>query len=182
MSFPKYNKVLNKKFLYQKYWVEKLSLRKIGKICKCDCQIVFYWMKKFNINRRTNSQSKIGKLHFFFGKHHTEKTKRKMRKSQKGKHDAENHPNWKGGRFKNTDGYVLVKKSNHPFANNHGYVYEHRLVMEKMLGRYLRQQEIPHHMNGIRDDNRPENLMLFESFIKHLAFHKKNHQSSCLSK
>lgn len=44
-----------------------------------------------------------------------------------------------------------------------GYVYEHILVMEGMIGRYLLPPETVHHKNGVRNDNRPENLELWAS-------------------
>jgi HNH endonuclease len=61
----------------------------------------------------------------------------------------------------NHDGYRLVIARDHPFARKNGYVAEHRLVMESMIGRYLLPEETPHHKNGVRDDNRPENLELW---------------------
>lgn len=76
-----------------------------------------------------------------------------------------NHNNhWKGGRFRLASGYVQVKVGLGspflPMANNNGYIKEHRLVMAKSLNRYLSKEEIVHHKNGIRDDNRIENLFL----------------------
>jgi uncharacterized protein (DUF1330 family) len=82
-------------------------------------------------------------------------------------------PCWKGGRKVTDEGYVLIYKPEHPNCNNHGYVPEHRLVMEKFLGRYLKRGEIVHHINGIHDDNRIENLMLFENISKHIKHHRK---------
>jgi hypothetical protein len=61
-------------------------------------------------------------------------------------------------RILHSEGYVLVQEPNHPKADRYGYVYEHRLVMERRLGRPLATGEIVHHKNEIRDDNRPENL------------------------
>jgi len=83
---------------------------------------------------------------------------------------GDKNPNWKGGR-KKTLGYWLIWKPEHPLARSKGYVCEHRLVMEKKLGRYLDKKELVHHINGKKDDNRLENLELFSSLGKHINFH-----------
>ena len=72
-----------------------------------------------------------------------------------------------GGRTTDPDGYVLLKANGHPHANSGGYVREHRLQMERTLGRYLLPGEVVHHINGRKDDNRPENLQLYESNSAH---------------
>jgi len=69
---------------------------------------------------------------------------------------------WKGGVTRDADGYVRIYQKDHPNAKG-GYVKEHRYVMEKMIGRYLKPNENVHHINGKRDDNRPENLELWVS-------------------
>jgi len=77
-------------------------------------------------------------------------------KSRLGKESS----NWKGGIQKNKAGYVLIYSPDHPHANSHKQVLKHRLVMEEYLGRYLKKNEIVHHKNAIKDDNRIENLEL----------------------
>jgi len=62
---------------------------------------------------------------------------------------------------------------NHPMANRDGYVPEHRLVMEKKLGRYLTREEVVHHVDGDRANNEPENLVVFASLSEHNAYHAK---------
>jgi len=87
-----------------------------------------------------------------------------------GPRSGEGHPDWKGGRTINKDGYVEVYSPEHPNRRKHTrYVLEHRLVMEEHLGRYLTSQEVVHHRNGVKDDNRIENLELFATNGEHLS-------------
>ncbi len=77
---------------------------------------------------------------------------------------GENHPNWKGVRKRDSRGYLPVRLSPHdffyPMTNCRECVFEHRLVVAKSLGRCLHRWEIVHHKNGVKDDNRLENLQL----------------------
>lgn len=65
------------------------------------------------------------------------------------------NPNWRGGKVKHAAGYIMLRQPDGKYA------LEHRLVMEKALGRSLSPNENVHHMNGIRSDNRLENLELW---------------------
>lgn len=81
----------------------------------------------------------------------------------------ERNGRWRGGRVIDQDGYVLIKCPDHPARDRHNYVREHRLVMEQTLGRYLQPQEVVHHKNGDKQDNRPENLAVYGTNADHLA-------------
>lgn len=94
------------------------------------------------------------------GKPMLEETKKKLSIIMKEKYkNPENHPNWKGGRKKHGDGYIQIRLPNHPRANPSGYVLEHIVVWENHHNRPLSREIVIHHINGIRDDNRPENLL-----------------------
>ena len=89
------------------------------------------------------------------------------------------HCDWKGGRTINSKGYIFIYNPNHPFCKNNR-IKRSRLVMEKHLGRYLTEKEIPHH-KGIkypissiknRQDDRIENLQLFPNRSEHMKFHR----------
>lgn len=66
-------------------------------------------------------------------------------------------------RRRHSKGYILVYAPSHPWAQASGYIAEHRLVMEQKLGRHLLPLETVHHKNGVKDDNRPENLEVWYS-------------------
>lgn len=78
------------------------------------------------------------------------------------------------GRIKVALGYIKCLSPNHPFSDRYGYVYEHRLVMESHLGRTLLPSEVVHHINGIKDDNRIENLERFDSQSGHFGWHRNS--------
>ncbi len=74
----------------------------------------------------------------------------------------EKNVNWKGGRIIH-EGYVALYLPEHPRAKSNGYVLEHIIVIEKKLNRVLIKGENVHHINGVKDDNRPENLELWST-------------------
>lgn len=85
-----------------------------------------------------------------------------FKRDQKG----DKNDSWNGGKSEKK-GYILILKPEHQRALSNGYVYEHILVAEKMIGRSLKyyslghgDNEIVHHINQIKNDNRPENLQV----------------------
>lgn len=78
--------------------------------------------------------------------------------------------NWKGYRL--SWGYRYIKMPSHPSCDNNSYMAEHRLVMEKKLNRYLDSNEIVHHKNHNKQDNRIENLEVMTQ-SQHILKHKK---------
>jgi hypothetical protein len=65
----------------------------------------------------------------------------------------------KGPRI-NHRGYVVLYEPEHPMSNKQGYLLEHRKVAARMVGRMLTTDEVVHHLNEIKTDNRPENLQV----------------------
>lgn len=97
---------------------------------------------------------------------------RSNRKEARKRQIGENASNWKGGRRRTPDGYIRVHISKdelfYPMASKHNSdCLEHRLIMARHLNRCLFAWEVVHHKNGIRDDNRLENLELMTSIVHH---------------
>lgn len=74
--------------------------------------------------------------------------------------------------IKTKNGYVFIYMPEHPKAFSNGCVYEHILIAEKILGRYLNEKEIVHHKDKKRFNNNPDNLMIFRTDSDHARFHK----------
>ena len=133
MNMQTNKKYLDKKWLENEY-IKKRSVSKIAEKCGVALTTISRWLATFKI--------------------------RKIRKS-KADRSGQRNPYWNGGKYVDRlNGYVHVYSPSHPFAKKKGYVMEHRLVMEKSIGRYLRRNEIVHHRNKIKTDNRIENLEL----------------------
>lgn len=109
------------------------------------------------------------------GKKRSKSTRNKISQKAKERYESGFHSwLWKGGVKHRKDGYVAIWMPQHPCATDAGYVMEHRLVMEKHIGRYLTKEEVVHHKNGIRNDNRIENLELFTNSGEHQRYHALN--------
>ena len=80
------------------------------------------------------------------------------------------HPHWKGGRTIN-NGYVYIFKPEHPNCDGKGYVSEHRLVCEKAQSRYLNPLEIVHHLDRVKSNNEPYNLLVCSNQRAHMELH-----------
>lgn len=101
--------------------------------CECGCHQLIHSINKKGLAAR-------------FKHGHTNKGKRR-----------DDAPSWKGGRTKRR-GYWYIYKPDHHFATLIGYFLEHRLVWEEANNACLLKWAVVHHINEVKDDNRPENL------------------------
>ena len=124
-------------------------------LCKCGCK------------KLTKILDKQGRVRIFINGHNSGLLK------------GENSSWWKGGRWK-SNGYWKIYCPNHPKCDSHGYVLEHRLIMEKYIGRYLTEKEEVHHQNGKIIDNRIENLeLLSKSEHRRITKLKNRNEIKC---
>lgn len=171
--------VLSRQRLYDLYVRKKIGMGKISKLFGVSIGLVhkriheegFKVDRKFAPNKLGNTLTpmqceKIRRMNT--GRTLSGETKNKMSEAKK-IHVA-------GHSKVRVDGYVSTYYPDHPDSNAEGYVMEHRLVYEKYLGRRIAKEEVVHHKNKQRDDNRIENLELM-TFKQHAAFHMKERRN-----
>ena len=163
--------------LRQKYVVEHKTMHAVAEEMGIAVGSVYNWIKRLGIQARKNTDYEITEKQrengrkaaaFRKGVSLTEEQKAKISIANKGHYTKKSK--FGGHRKKRTDGYIGVYVPDHPFCNADGYVMEHRLVMEEYLGRYLTKDEVVHHVNHKRNDNRLENLRVM-TFEEHARMH-----------
>jgi hypothetical protein len=134
-------------WLDRKHNIENKSLREICRTIGVSRNVVSRWMDELGVKKRTKEEgaSKVQK--------------------RVGYKQGKNHHRWKGGRPRNHHGYVMIK-------NDGKMRLEHRVIMENHIGRKLKENEHIHHKNGVRDDNRIENLQIVDP-VEHQRIHNK---------
>ena len=137
--------------------IEKLyneDLKSLGDIAKnfnCSRQRLARWMEYWKLDRR---ESIIAS---------------KLRCKQLGK---ERGPNWQGGKWYSKHGKTwFIYAPNHPKCQHNGGVPEHILIVENFIKRNLNEEELVHHKNAVRSDNRTENLCIMDR-SSHLHLHR----------
>ena len=162
----RYPQLHNVKWLKEE--IQTKSLRRIAKELGCHNSAVMWAIKKYGI------KIPYRKTHYYVNGS-------SWNKGMKGIFVGEKASHWKGGRIY-FRGYIYIHNPTHPYATKKGYVFEHRLIIEKAIERMLTPKEIVHHINGIKDDNRLENLQLMESHEDNTKLHFQSHKENILLK
>ena len=129
-------------FLIREYYQNQRSMESIAKELGISHVIVRKYLESFGFPIRTKSQQQTGT----------------------------GSSNWAGGVNIKSNGYVEIYSPNHPNANKRKYVYQHQLVAEKKIGRYLKKGEVVHHIDSNKSNNDPENLVVLSN-NNHIKLH-----------
>lgn len=156
MPPAKFTKVPTPTQLRRMYVTKRMSLRAIERETGASMPTIRGWLAAAGISTRTISEAKRGQK----PAEHTvlASVRARRKKVLPGRPEV----------GYNLDGYGYVR-----IMVNGRRRKEHRVVMEQMLGRPLKRSEDVHHKNGVRHDNRPENLELMASRADHQREHSK---------
>jgi hypothetical protein len=172
-------KQISKEFLITEYVEKGKAMHEIASENGVSVGFVFNSLKRNGIKgrrhltdaqRKKMSDTRKGKPSPRKGIPLSEETKEKMRIAKKGHFLKKSE--FGGHKKQRADGYISVYCPDNPRATKDGYMMEHILVMEKHIGRRLKDDEVVHHKNHIKNDNRIENLQLM-TFKEHAGLHMK---------
>jgi hypothetical protein len=170
--------MISKEVLIEEYVKKEKPMYQIASEQKVAVGTVFNYMKRYKIpTRKGFTKAGLEKMRvanrgnqYKTGFALSREARERISQARKGKF---NNPSEYGGhKKKRSDGYIKVYLPSHPYCTKDGYVMEHILVMEKEIGRYITRDEVVHHQNHIRDDNRIENLQLM-TFKEHASLHMR---------
>jgi len=165
---------IDKETLTEEYITNELSMKEIAIKYNMAIGSVFKYIHSYNIpvRKEVTEKSKakfrekmVGRPSKLRGRKLSKETIEKIKTSKIGK-----LKNGIGHKKIRKDGYVAVYKPMDTSSNKEGYIMEHRLIMEQYIGRKLRDDEVVHHKNKNRKDNRIENLELM-TFKEHARLH-----------
>jgi hypothetical protein len=140
-------------WLRLKYITQGLSARKIGQLCGVQAKRICIWLRKFNIDVKSGAS-------FIKGLKRTPEQRKNYRRI------GPNHNQWRGGvQVHQSGGYVYV------YIAPRKHKLRSHVVVEEVIGRAVREEECVHHINGDRQDDRPENLMVMPKG-EHIRMHQ----------
>lgn len=164
----------SKEKLIELYVINKKPMHTIANNLNMSVGKVFKYITLYKIPTRNKGNSK--------GWKQTKEARLKISQANKGKIISsetrkkmsigarKRHKGGLGCKKKRSDGYVGIYFPDHPKSKKDGFIMEHVLIMECYIGRWLKDDEVVHHKNHVRDDNRIENLQLM-TFKEHARLH-----------
>lgn len=165
------NKV-SEEVLCKMYLDDRLPMHRIAKELGVSIGTVYNYCHRYGIETRKTADVLRGRnvsdetrkklSNVNKGRKFSEETKKRMSDAQK--------VGGIGHKKKRKDGYIAVYFPDHPKSNKDGYIMEHILIMECLIGRHLNKDEVVHHKNHRRDDNRALNLQLMTK-EEHMRMH-----------
>ena len=172
------NKV-SREILYDLYIIRGKPMHEVAKELGIAVGTVYNYLNKYGIKTREQGEAfeKLRESGWKYPKSAIDK----IRKAKKGRKPSEetrrkmsiaDKVGGIGHKKKRSDGYIYIYFPDHPKSTKDGFIMEHDLIMECLIGRHLRDNEVVHHKNKIKDDNRKENLQLMTK-SEHATLHLK---------
>lgn len=162
---------IDKDLLVDLYVNKEMTIKEISKELGVSVGKIYNTIKEYEIETRPRitqrtkeriSNSTKGRPSYWLGKKRNDKAKEKMSISKS---------NGIGKKTISNNGYIRIYFPDHPKSDCWGLINEHDLIMECLIGRWLKDDEVVHHKNGIRTDNRKENLVLMTR-SEHTRLHR----------